>query len=66
MPPREPDPRNSSPAMDTSELAQIVTDLEEASNSLSPEERAEYEDAQRSVVEARFETEPPEGHVRLL
>lgn len=47
-------------------LVEIVTDPEGAENALSPEERKAYEDARRSVVEARFQAESPEGHIRIL
>ena len=49
-----------------SQLVHIVTDLGEATKSLSDEDRKAYEDAQRSVVEARFRAETHQGHVRVL
>lgn len=53
-------------ATDVATLVEIVTDPEGAEEALSPEERQAYEDARRSVVEARFITEPPEGTIRIL
>jgi hypothetical protein len=49
-----------------SQLVNIVTDPEKATESLSNQERAAYEDAQRSVVEARFSAETHQEHVRIL
>ena len=50
----------------TSELIRIVTDLDEATNALPQHEREAYREAQRSVVEARFHAETPEGRIRIL
>jgi hypothetical protein len=52
--------------METSELIRIVTDPDEVAKALSAHEREAYEDAQRSVVEARFQAEAHEEHIRLL
>jgi len=49
-----------------SQLVSIVTDPEKATESLSNQERAAYEEAQRSVVEARFSAETHQEHVRIL
>lgn len=69
MPPGKPkSAMKPAPAMEpsTSDLVRIVTDLSEATKSLPPAEREAYEDAQRSVVEARFLAEKHEDHVRVL
>lgn len=50
----------------TSDLVRIVTDLDEATEALPESERREYEEAQQSVVEARFQAEMHEGYVRIL
>jgi hypothetical protein len=47
-------------------LVEIVTDPKGAEDALSPEERKAYEEARRSVVEARFQAEPAEGQIRIL
>lgn len=47
-------------------LVRIVTDLPEAAKSLQPSERAEYEKAKQSIVEARFQAESHEGPIRIL
>lgn len=52
--------------METAELIRIVTDPDEVTKALPPHEREAYEDAQRSVVEARFRAEAHEEHIRLL
>ena len=50
----------------TPDLVRIVTNLTEATKSLPPEEQDAYEEAQRSVVEARFRAENHEDFVRIL
>ena len=57
---------NAMKAADVATLVEIVTNPEEAEEALSAEERQAYEDARRSVVEARFITEPTEGTIRIL
>jgi len=47
-------------------LIEILTDPEGSESSLSPEEQRIYEDAKRSVVEARFQSEPHEGQIRII
>jgi hypothetical protein len=64
MPPRKPKPPMKPKTV--SNLVRIVTDLKKATRSLPPDERKAYEDAQRSVVEARLRAETHEGHVRIL
>jgi RNA polymerase-interacting CarD/CdnL/TRCF family regulator len=49
-----------------SELVSLVTDLDKADKSLSPEERKAYKDAQRSVVDARYRAEMHQGQIRVL
>jgi hypothetical protein len=49
-----------------SDLVRIVTDLHEAAKALPECERQEYESAKRSIVEARFQAETHEGHIRVL
>jgi hypothetical protein len=49
----------------TDHLVRIVTDLDKASETLPQSERQSYEDAQRSVVEARSSPEVHEDHVRI-
>jgi hypothetical protein len=49
-----------------SQLVEIVTDPAKATESLSSKDREAYEDAQRSVVEARFGAETHQEHVRIL
>ena len=61
--------RKNSPLMNKdkiSQLVEIVTDPAKATESLSTQERQAYEDAQRSVVEARFSAETHQEHVRIL
>ena len=50
----------------TVELVRIVTNLEDAVRSLPLEEREKYEDAQRSVVEARNQAEMHEGLIKVI
>jgi hypothetical protein len=59
--------RRAKPAMEptTDHLVRIVTDLDKASEALPQSERQSYEDAQRSVVEARSSPEVHEDHVRI-
>ncbi len=47
-------------------LVEILTDPQGAVEALPPEEQKAYENAKRSVVEARFQTEPAEGQIRIL
>lgn len=47
-------------------LVEILADPKGAANALPPEDQQTYEDAKRSVVEARFQTEPAEGQIRIL
>lgn len=49
----------------TEHLVSIVTDLDKASEALSEHERESYEDAQRSVVEARSSPEVHEDYIRI-
>ena len=49
-----------------SQLVDIVTDPAKATESLSDDARKAYEEAQRSVVEARFSAEAHQEHVRIL
>lgn len=49
-----------------SDLVRIVTDLPEAAKALPDSERQEYESAKRSIVEARFQAETHQGHIRVL
>jgi hypothetical protein len=49
-----------------SHLVDVVTDLEKATKNLSTEELKAYEEAQRSVVEARSRAETHQGHIRVL
>lgn len=61
--------RKEAPAMNPktlSQLVDIVTDPAKATESLSDENRRAYEEAQRSVVEARFSAEAHQEHVRIL
>lgn len=61
--------RKVKPAMKAetvSDLVRIVTDLEEATKSLPLDDRRGYEDAKRSIVEARFQAEAHEGPIRIL
>ena len=59
--------RRAKPAMEptTDHLVRIVTDLDKASEALPQSERQSYEDAQRSVVEARSSPEVHKDHVRI-
>jgi hypothetical protein len=50
----------------TEQLVRIVTNLSRATAALSPQDRQAYEDAQRSVVEARSSAEVDEDHIRIL
>jgi hypothetical protein len=50
----------------TPDLVRIVTNLTEATKSLPAAEQEAYEEAQRSVVEARFRAENHEDYVRIL
>lgn len=61
-------PRRTKSAMEptTDHLVSIVTDLRKATEALPPSDRQSYEDAQRSVVEARSSPEVHEDHVRIL
>ncbi len=63
MPPRRP---RSAMEPTTDQLVRIVTDLHKATDALPADERQTYEDAQRSVVEARSSPEVHEDHVRIL
>lgn len=49
-----------------SNLVRIVTDLPGAAKALPRAEQEEYESAKRSIVEARFQAETHEGHIRVL
>ncbi len=49
-----------------SDLVRMVTDLKEASKALPEEDRKAYEQAKRSIVEARFRAETHEGNIRIL
>lgn len=63
-------PRRRSPVpMETEELSQlieIVVDLPKASESLPPEEKQAYDEAKRSVVEARHQAAAHDGDIRIL
>lgn len=62
-------PRKKPASMDSDNvdsLIEILTDPEGTENSLTPEERRSYEEAKRSVVEARFQSEPHEGQIRII
>ena len=50
----------------TEQLVKIVTDVAGATSALSADERHAYEQAQRSVVEARSSAESDEDHIRIL
>lgn len=55
--------------METEELSQlieIVVDLPKASESLPPEEKQAYDEAKRSVVEARHQAAAHDGDIRIL
>jgi hypothetical protein len=47
-------------------LIEILTDPAGTAESLTPEEQQVYEEAKRSVVEARFQSEPHEGQIRII
>lgn len=62
-------PQSETPAMDSdtvASLVEIVTDPRGTAKSLSAEEQKVYEEAKKSVIEARFQTEPHEGQIRIL
>lgn len=63
-----PLPRRSTSPMEptTEQLVKIVTDVAGATSALSADERHAYEQAQRSVVEARSSAESDEDHIRIL
>lgn len=47
-------------------LVEIVTDPRGSEDALPPEERRAYEEARKSVVEARLQAEPAEDQIRIL
>jgi hypothetical protein len=63
---RTHEPMPATEQLTTSELVKIVTNLEDAVRSLPAEERERYEDAQRSVVEARNHATFHEGQIKLI
>lgn len=54
------------PESSTADLVKIVTNLDGAAKHLGDNERAEIEEAQRSVVEARYCGETAADSVRVL
>ncbi len=62
-------PRKKASSVDTDNVAsliEILTDPAGTAESLTPEEQRVYEEAKRSVVEARFQSEPHEGQIRII
>jgi hypothetical protein len=50
---------------DFGKLVELASDLDQAANSLPPEEREAYQDNQQSVVDARRSAEVHEGLLQL-
>jgi hypothetical protein len=62
-------PRKNVTSLDSETVAsliEILTDPAGTAESLTPEEQQVYEEAKRSVVEARFQSEPHEGQIRII
>ena len=62
-------PRKKPASVDSDTVAnmiEILTDPEGTGKPLTPDEQRTYDEAKRSVVEARFQSEPHEGQIRII